>query len=1440
MVKPLDAYRNIQLLRKEGLEGKYGFYEAGDYTPERLGQEQERIIIKSYMAHHQGMSLLAINNYLNQFIMQKRFSADPYVKAARLLLQEKVPTNVVFTKENKEKIMPFKGFVYHDKGSYRRFTEPNRVLPKAHVLSNGYYSVVTTDKGTGYSRTKDFAITRWREDAILDRYGMFFYIKNKETNQMWSSSYAPFNVIPKDYEVAFTADKTHIKRVDQDIETLTEIIVTSGENAEIRRLRLKNNGEEACNLEVTSYFEVVLTEQKKDEAHPAFSNLFMETEYSHEFKALIAHRRSQTETHHELWLAQMPVIDGESMSDIQYETDRMQFIGRGRTISNPISIERDRPLTNTLGNVLDPIFSLRVKVNVAAGSSLRISFVTLCADSKEQLLELLSKYNSVETCDAAFWLAVIRSQVETKYLNIKAHEVELYQNLISDIIFISPLRRNHEHLIRQNQKGQSALWAYGISGDRPIVLVKVQKAEDVGILFELLKAHEYWRIKDLRVDLVILIMEEYSYANPLFTLVTDIVQSNQGTNQGSNQGSGSNYTYRSLDVFILNNNLIASNELYLLNAVARLSFDGAKGGILDQLELAIATRILDRKVILLQNEQLHTLEIDDAEVSHEYIETAEVVNNQERFTEDKLQFFNGIGGFNSDYSRYTLFLDNEQTTPLPWSNIVANPEFGFLVTESGGGYSWSVNSRENKLTPWLNDPVCDTPGEVFYVQDESLDLWSMTPLPLREASPYKIEHGFGYTSFEHTSHEIHHTLLQFVPIKGTAKISLITLENKSSETKSIILTYFIHPILGVSSTDTSMHLESSISEEGILYMENPYNRDFMHQALYMTSSIEEKTFTGNRKEFFGQGDYVNPEGLLCGSFSNQIGAGFDPCLSIQVKISLLPKSTNEVVFVMGIAADASLVLEQSKLYTTVKAAKKYFDEVKAFWNQKLGLIHIQTPDVAFDQLMNGRLMYQVIACRLWARTGFYQAGGAYGFRDQLQDSLALLEIWPELTRAQIIKHAQHQFIEGDALHWWHEPKVKGTRTRISDDFLWLPFVVAKYIMVTQDKGILNEDIYYLEAEALQLNEDERYLSPKISEECGTLYEHCIRAIEHGLELGEHGLPLMGGGDWNDGMNRVGNEGKGESVWLAWFLVAILKEWEPLCVLQGQHQRGDAFKSISTELVDSIEKNGWDGNWYKRAFFDDGSQLGSSNNSECKIDSLAQTWSVLSGAGNPVRSQQAMIALEDYLISYKDGIIKLLTPPFDTSDLDPGYIKGYVPGVRENGGQYTHAAAWVIAAFAKLGDGDKAFKLFELINPINHARTNIELAIYKVEPYVMAADVYGCHPHIGRGGWTWYTGAAGWMYQTGLKNMLGFTKVGTELFINPCIPQKWSTFTITYIFEDTIYDIQVNNPDSICSGRTEITMDGTLLPENKVLLMAGQGTKKISVLMMANSNQRTEL
>jgi cellobiose phosphorylase len=1387
LVDPQASIQNINYLIKEGLEGLYGFYEAGDYTKERLRFESKRVIAKSYMAHHQGMSFLALNNYLHDNIMQHRFHKDPAVNSSRFLLQEKIPSNLVITKESKVKVRSFKELSSNDKYLVRKFTQIDPILPKVHILSNGSYSVMLTDKGSGYSKNKLVSITRWREDKSLDQYGMFFYLRNIESNHVWSATYAPLNQVPEKYEVSFSADKATYKRLDQQIQTTTEVVVTPSDNVEIRRLTLKNLSEKTCIIEISSYFEVVLSPQIADVAHPAFQNLFVETQIHPEKNYIIAKRRPRSETDKTFWISNTVFLEGNSIGDVQFETDRMQMIGRGHSVRDPYVIEHGKPFSNTSGSVLDPIMSIRMLVKIEAGKTARISFVTAVSNAHEALRSLIEKYSNSYAVDGAFRLALTRSQIEYNYFNLTEAQLELYQNMLSHILYISPKKRKFTNLIQKNKKGQSSLWRYGISGDFPIVLLILQETNQVELMYEVLKAYDYWSSMDLKIDLIVLSEEEYCYDMPLCGLIHDIVQSKM-THKLLNKAG---------NVFILNKNTIEEEDLYLFHAVARIVLRGDQGSMQEQIDL-------------------HSIAYVQPMAKPLVIESEKPVIASNKNTD--LSYFNGLGGFSSSGHEYLIQLEKHQHAPAPWINVIANPEFGFIASEAGSGFTWYENSHEYKLTPWSNDAVTDPPGEILYLTDSDTEKsWTVTAMPIRDEEIYTIRHGFGYSVFEHKSHELEQSLVQFVPVNETIKISLLSLKNTSEQERHLTLTYYVRPILGVSDQETAMFIQTKLDEFGLLMVENPYNVHFPGRITFLDASIRERTVTSDRKEFFGFSDYRLPDALSKPELSGIVGTSLDPCSVIQVKVILQPNESKDIVFLLGTASQEQDVHDLAERYNKVNEAKEALNKVQSFWRDKLSVLEVKTPADSINIMLNGWLPYQVISCRLWARSGFYQSGGAFGFRDQLQDCLSIAHIAPEIARAQILHHARRQFEEGDVQHWWHEPQGLGIRTHCSDDLLWLPYATAEYIRITGDDSILEEKLPFLQDAVLADNEVDRFSSPKSTEESYSLYEHCIRAIDYSFRFGEHELPLMGSGDWNDGMNTVGHKGSGESVWLGWFLITILKMFTPFCVAKCDESRSILYSKVRECLLDSIENNAWDGNWYLRAFFDDGTPLGSIQNKECKIDSIAQTWAVISRESNKDRVKIAMNSLEDHLISREEGLIKLISPPFYDSKVKPGYIKGYLPGVRENGGQYTHAAAWVIIAFAMMGDGDKAWELYELINPLNHTENLRECAHYKLEPYVMAADVYSGYPNKGRGGWSWYTGSAGWIYRAVLEYILGFQKNGDTLVMDPCIPKEWKEYTLNYQYLSSSYHLQVINPSNISKGVLSVSIDGIIHEGNRIAL-----------------------
>lgn len=1363
--RPRESVENVKALINMGMEGTYGLYEAIDFTHGRLRSKNTHEIVKSFMAHHLGMGFVSLTNYFHDMIVQKRFHQNPLMRSGELLLQEKIPVRGIITKEFKEPLEAKDQPRDLLQGLTRTYGISNELPPKCHLLSNGDYSLLLTEGGSGYSRMGEIQITRWRQDELANSYGTFIFIHQLSDNKNWATGYDPFKEEPDGYQVSFSQDRVEYIRNDDTIQTHTEILVSPEDPVEIRRVTLTNYGAEPVTLQVTSYFETVLGDQRADVAHPAFSNLFVRTELLSGHDCLLASRRPREPHLPTRWLFHSLHVEGEVSGGLQYETNRGNFLGRGRDLKRAVAL--NQPLKNYTGIAIDPIMSLRKTIRLKPGESGVFTFTTGIQEDREMVIELMKKYHGTNGIERARELALTRSQVELTYLNFKIEEISIFQELIPYLIYLNPGRRKYEEILKKNKKGQSGLWAYGVSGDLPIFLVTIKKIDEIEVVKECIRAHEYWRTKGLKVDLIILNEDESSYLQPLQHLINEVVFTSNERHL-LNQPGG---------IFIRDANVIPPEDRNLIYTAARALIKGEGGALSRQLSKLKA--------------------ITQLPPAREFKGVYEAINYRDIPVE--LTHDNGYGGFSSSGREYIIKLKDDLQTPAPWSNVIANENFGFLVTENGSGYTWAENSRENKLTPWSNDPVTDPPGELLYLQEkDSGAAWTITPLPIREPGDYVVKHGMGYTSFIHHSHDIEQELTLFVPERDPVKIYLVKLKNTAVDTKKLMLTFYMTPVLGVSDEVTRQYILTELNgETGGIKITNPFQSDFPDRIAFIESSERVCSYTGNKNAFFGaRGDRVSPDALGRVGLNNELGGGLNPCGALQCEVVLPPGEEKDLVFLLGQVKEASELLPLINQYKTPWQCRLALKQVQESWNRLVGKIQVKTPDPSMDLMLNGWLLYQSLVCRLWGRSAFYQSGGAYGYRDQLQDAYNLLHPAPELLRKQILLHCQHQFVEGDVQHWWHPGAgEKGIRTRFSDDLLWLPFTVAAFYHHTQDETILKEKVHFLEDEPLAEGEDERYGIPRISEEQDTVYGHCLRAIDRSLRFGSHGIPLMGSGDWNDGMSTVGNKGKGESIWLGWFLYKILKTFAPICGLMGDQERKETYLKAAENIVKNIEAHAWDGNWYMRAFFDDGRPLGSSQNEECMIDSLAQSWSIISEGGNQQRAKLAMEAVEDYLIKDDAGLILLFTPPFDESDLEPGYIKGYVPGVRENGGQYTHAAAWVIKAFAMMGDGDRAWELFRMINPINHTRTPLECAVYRVEPYVMAADVYAVEPHVGRGGWTWYTGVAGWMYRVGIEDILGLKRHGNRLYIRPSIPVGWPGYEVTYQFGTAVYHIIIHNTAS---------------------------------------------
>ena len=1390
MVEPRAAVTNLERLAKIGAQGRYGFYEALDYTKARLPEGQDVAIVHAFMAHHQGMTIVAIADAVLEGALRTWFHAEPIIKATDLLLQERMPRDVAATRLWAADVKSAAGARNVEPSGGRRFATAQQATPAAHLLSNGRYATMLTAAGSGYSRWGDLALTRWREDATSDNSGFYIYVKDLRAGVAWSAGFQPAGVEPDSYGVVFEEDRAEITRRDGALTTTLEVIVSGEADAEVRRVSITNSGVRPRELEITSYAELVLASQGADIAHPAFSKLFVATEFLPDVGAILATRRKRAAGDPEVWAAHLTVVEGDAVGAPEFETDRARFLGRSHTVRTPSAIMDSRPLSNSIGAVLDPIFSIRRRVRVAPGATVRVAYWTIAAESREALLDGVDKHRDATAFTRASTLAWTQGQVQLHHLGVTAGEASVFQRLAGHVVYAASAMRPSSDTIRRGSGPQSGLWGQGISGDLPIVLLRIADIEDLEIVRELLQAHEYWRMKQLAVDLVILNDRQSSYVQELQIAIETLLRARRSSSlPEAEQGPGR--------VFLLRADLIAAETKDLLASVARVALSAQRGRLFEQLERigepAAPARAAPKPAV-----------------------SRSTTSQRPRAP---LEFFNGLGGFAREGREYVTILGPGQSTPAPWINVIANPAFGFHAGAEGGGYTWSVNSRENQITPWSNDPVSDRPGEAFYLRDDDTgEFWTPTALPIRDlAGTYVARHGRGYSRFEHVAHEIASNLLQYVPVDDPIKISRLVLTNRSARTRRLGVTAYVEWVLGPARSATLPFVSTEIdAATGAMFARNRWNASFGSRVAVADLRAAQTSWTGDRREFIGRNGTLAAPAALAGAaaLSGNVGAGLDPCAALSATVELSPGQAVEIVFLLGEADNEEAARALVRRYRAadldaVEAA------VERQWDEILGSIVVKTPERSMDVMLNGWLLYQTLSSRVWARSGFYQASGAYGFRDQLQDGMALAATQPQLTREHLLRAAARQFVQGDVQHWWLPHSGQGVRTRISDDRSWLAYAVAHYVEATGDLAILDECVPFLEGQAIEPGDHDSFFSPSVSDETATVFEHCALALDASLALGAHGLPLIGTGDWNDGMNRVGEKGAGESVWLGWFLHAALMAFVPIAEARRETGRAATWRAHAAALAASLEDEAWDGDWYRRAFFDDGAMLGAAASDECRIDSIAQSWAVLSGAAAPDRAAKAMNAVERDLIRRDDGLAVLFAPPFDRTALDPGYIKGYPPGIRENGGQYTHAALWSVMALAALGRGDEAVELFSLLNPINHARTRADVYRYKVEPYVVAADIYASVPHVGRGGWTWYTGSSGWMQRAGVESILGLKIRGAALHLDPCIPKTWPRFEMTVRRRSARYDISVDNPSGVSRGVCFAELDGIEVSERPV-------------------------
>jgi cyclic beta-1,2-glucan synthetase len=1408
MMAPVAARKNLDRLARIGALGSYGWYEAIDYTRARLPENKTDVVIQAYMSHHQGMMILGIADVIYDGAMRERFHTEPMVKASELLLQERMPRDVSVARLPPE--MNTGAVTIYDSAprAPRKFTSPHTATPRTHLLSNDDYSVMLTVAGSGYSRWRDMAITRWQEDTTRDNWGSFIYLRDLGSGKIWSAGYQPVGEEADSYEALFSEDRATITRTDGALTTSLEVLVSPEDNAEVRRLSIANRGTRSRELEVTSYMELALARPIDDDSHPAFSKLFIETEYLRESGALLATRRPRGPSDQTIWAAHLSIVDGDSVGDVQYETDRAKFLSRNRTAHAPAAVFGGWPLSNSDGAVLDPVFSLRRRIQIPRGRTVTIAFWTMAAETREKIVDMIDRHQETTAFNRAATLAATHAQSQLQYLGLVGDEAHLFQFLANHVIYTDAVLRPPREMLTAAAPASIALWPLGISGDLPIVVVRINEEEHLGFVRQMIRAHDYWRMRRLAVDLVILNERASSYAQDLQKALDKIVHTfDRGQEQGGPLGR----------IYLVRSDVVGSEAIRALRAAARVDLSTRRGSLADQLAALMATD-------------------DDAKKA---ATTPRAPNRPTvpppSLPELSLNHYNGYGGFSADASEYVVVVRPGQPTPAPWINVIANEKFGFQTSAEGAGFAWALNSQQNKITPWSNDPVSNESGSAIYVRDlANNDLWSATASPIADpAFTYIARHGAGYSRFETTGRGIAIKLLEFVPLKDPIKISRLRIANTAKQPRKLSLTYFSDWSLGQFRASAAPYVVTDVdpATRGF-YACNPSNGDVRNQVVFMDMQGQQQSWTGDRREFLGRNFTKHaPAALLREEpLSGRTGPGFDPCGAQQTEIVLAPGEEKEIVLLLGWGANREEAQALLKKYRDADLDAA-FAEVKNYWDETLGALQIKTPDPEMDVLVNRWLLYQTLSCRMWGRAGFYQASGAYGFRDQLQDGMALTHARPAIMREHLLRAAGRQFPEGDVQHWWLPENGKGIRTRISDDKSWLAYVAAHYVETTGDTSVLDEELAFISGPPLREDEHDSFYQPETSSERASLYEHCARALDASLAVGQHGLPLMGTGDWNDGMNRVGEKGKGESVWLGWFLHESLARFMPLAEARKDAPRIARWLVHMDALREALERDGWDGAWYRRAFFDDGFALGSAANRECRIDSIAQAWSVISRAAAPDRAARAMEAVDKYLVRPEDRLLTLFAPPFVASQHDPGYIKGYPAGIRENGGQYTHGVLWSVIAFAMMGNGDRAGELFAMLNPVNHSRTRAEAERYRVEPYVACGDVYSMQPNAGRGGWTWYSGSAAWMYRTAVEYILGIRFSGAKLFITPAIPKRWPKFEATIRHGSATYAITVDNAAQRSTGVSQAIIDGvSLSPAQGITLMDDENLHRIEIVM----------
>lgn len=1390
MYDPKAALANLERLRGVGALGAYGFHDAVDFTPTRVPEGKTCAVVRNYYAHHHGMSIAAVANVVFNGRLREWFHADPVIEAAELLLQEKAPRDIPIINTKKEPESLGKGQEELLRPEVRIVNNPLIKDRETAFLSNGHYSVMLTATGSGYSRWNGQTVARWNPDPSEDRSGTFIFLRDTMTGNWWSATAEPRRAEGEKAMIRFGDDKAEFVKTVGELTSEVECIVATEHDAEGRRVILLNRGTEDRFIEVTSYAEPVLTTDDTDGAHPLFSKMFLRTEIDPKGDVIRVTRNKRSPGDPDMQVAHLIVDNAGSSRHTEAETDRRRFIGTGRTLAEAQAFDAEAKLSGTDGYTLDPIVSLRRTVRVPAGKKVSVIFWTIAAPGREQIDKAVDRYRHPDSFNHEMIHAWTRSQVQMRHVGVTSQEAASFQTLGRYLTYPDMQLRADIATVQAGLAPQSSLWPLSISGDFPIFSVRINDDIDLGIAREALKAQEYLRSRGVTADLVIINERASSYAQDMqHTLDAMCENLRLRLSDGARQ-----------HIFAVRRDIMEPQTWSALLSASRAVFHARNGKISDQIsraEALFSTPVGKRKKIALPLLAAPAADRDAA---------------QAEINGDGLDFWNGYGGFSKDGREYVTRLRGGEATPQPWINVISNESFGFHVAAEGAAFTWARNSRDYQLTPWTNDPVINRPGEAIFVRDMGSGA-VMSPyaaLSRRKSVLFETRHGLGYSVFKSAQDELEMEVSQAVHRKVPVKYWRMRLKNLSDEARSLKVYGYAEWVLGNNRSKTAPFILSHLDEaSGAVLATNPYSIDYSGRTAFLAASEISVGFTASRREFIGLAGSIHaPKAVLDGSsLSGAIDADGDPCAALVFDVALEPGESRELTFYMGDGDHAAQALEHLKTARST-GFETALEASNSFWQDFTGILQVDTPDKAFNNMVNAWLPYQSLGCRILARSAFYQASGAFGFRDQLQDTLAFIVHRPDLARAQILNAAARQFPEGDVLHWWLPGNGSGVRTLISDDVVWLGHAVQYYCNVTGTKDILDEQIAFIEGPPLEPGQHDSFFQPLVSERRAPLYEHCALALDLAIaRKGENGLPLILGGDWNDGMNRVGVEGRGTSVWLGWFLAATLRSFTGIARERGDAKRVAAWETHLASLRQALETAGWDGQYYRRGYYDDGTPLGSANGSECRIDSIAQSWSVLSSEGDPARSAQAMDAVLSQLADADHRIIRLFTPPLSETAQDPGYIKAYPPGVRENGGQYTHAATWVVLALAAQNRTEDAWRAFEMLNPVNHSRDRDGAERYRVEPYVVAADIYGDGDLTGRGGWTWYTGSAAWLYRAAVEGILGIRRQGETLTVRPVLPKAWDGFSATLTIDGKAHVISVTKDAE--SGEPIVSVNKTV-------------------------------